>query len=195
MTSPVEDHPNRRVVKRIEFNAAEKIATAKAEALDGGAFLKPVEGREYFYERLRNLRAPARGRLPSLEVFLADGGWLRLADALWDAGYRRHPEFEAERWIPSAGMGGRVTEQDQGVYIKRNEDGTWPSLDAVDYVDPDDIVIVKDEEDRTKFRATYTPTGLFALGKSRLKAQRALLEELEKIEDAANASQDEALDE
>ncbi|AOE43757.1 hypothetical protein SEA_SPEEDDEMON_700 [Gordonia phage SpeedDemon] len=190
MTDPVEGHPNRRVVKRIEFNAAEKIAKAKSEAIDGGSFLQPVEGREFFYERLKNMRAPARGRLPSLEVFLADGGWLRLADALWDAGYRRLPEHEVVRWIPSAGMGGRVSEYDQGVYITRNEDGTWPSLDAVDYVDPDDIVIAKDEEDRTKFRATHTPTGLFALGKSRLKAQRALLEELEAIEDAANAGQD-----
>ncbi|QDF15427.1 hypothetical protein SEA_MOLLYMUR_67 [Gordonia phage Mollymur] len=191
MTSPVEGHPNRRVVKRINFAAAEKIAQAKSEGLDAGSFVQPVEGREYFYERFKNMRAPARGRLPSLEVFLADGGAIRLADALWDAGYRRHPEHERVRWIPSAGMAGRISEYDQGVYIERNEDGTWPSLDAVDYVDPDDIVIVRDEDDRTKFRATHTPSGRFALGKSRLKAQKALLEELEKVEDAANADTEE----
>lgn len=190
MSGPIENHPNRRVIQRVDFNAAEKIAKAKAEGLDMSSFVKPTEGREYFYERFNNMRAPALGRMPSIEVFLADGGAIRLADSFHDAGYRRHPELEIVRWIPSAGMGGRISEYDQGVYVRRNDDGTWPSLDALDYIDPDDIVLVRDEADSTKFRATHTPSGRSALGKSRLKAQKALLEELEEVEDAANASED-----
>ena len=191
---PILNHPNRRVIKQINFGAAEKVAKRKAEGLDLESFVEPVEDREFFYEGFRNLRAPARGRMPSIEAFVADGGAIRLADSLYDQGYRRHEELATTRWIPSAGMGGRVSEYDQGVWIHRNEDGSWPSMDPLDYIDPEDIKIVRDEEDPSLFRATHMPTGRYALGKSRVKANRELLEALEAIEEAAAGGDDVQVD-
>ncbi|ANA86634.1 hypothetical protein PBI_CLUBL_136 [Gordonia phage ClubL] len=156
-------------------------------------FLKDValatpEGQEYFDEAFVNLRLPPHGDLPSVEMFNPMG--IRMAAAFRRLGYVRVEDREEIRWIPSAGMAGKVSEMDQGVWIERNEDGTWPSMDPLDYIDPNDIKTeptpddeFEDEIDANRrYRAVHVPTGHVAYGRKPLNAHKNLIEKLERIE-------------
>jgi len=156
----------------------------------------PSEEDEYFNSGFVNLRLPPHGNLPSVELFLPLG--LRMAEAFKRMGYRRHEELEEIRWIPSPGMAGRVSEMDQGIWVERNADGTWPSLDPLDYINPDDIKTDPTPDDdfdgdidpNRRYKAVHIPTGHYAYGRKPLNAHKNLLEKLERIE----ASGDEDVD-
>ena len=144
----------------------------------GGTY---YEERAYLYEIFSNLRAPKEGDYPAVGVF--NPGWLRIANYAWDAGVRRHEDLEVKRWYPSAGMAKRISELDEGVYITR-ADATepWPKFEPLEHIDPSQIKIERISS--TTFRATHEPTGHSAEGKSRIKANQALLTKLEEIEEA-----------
>ncbi|WKW86122.1 hypothetical protein SEA_JONJAMES_148 [Gordonia Phage JonJames] len=188
---PKKKRPERKVVETVHFNASgRKEDSAKnqeelqKEYLRDALAKPPTEGREYYYEMLLNLRVPAdkENGLPSVEIFNPVG--IRLADALWKFGYRRHPELEEMRWRPSAGMAGTVHEMDEGIYyFKDPETGEWPDINPLDYIDPDDILTEPDPENKGQFIATHRQSGHQARGKNRIRAHRALLEMLDDIEE------------
>lgn len=182
----------RKVVETVNFNVSgrKEDARKQGEELDKEYLrdvlgVEPVEGRESFYEFFVNMRAPAvpdRG-LPDLSVFSPAG--IRLANAAWGFGYRRHEELATMMWLPSAGMGGREHQMDSGVYIYRDLGEPWPDhIDVVAEIDPDDIV-VEPGPGKHEFTATHSQSGRSATGKSRIKAHKALIEQLEEIESRA----------
>lgn len=181
----------RKVVETVNFDVAGRKDDARRnndeldqEYLKDVLSVKPVEGREDFYEGYVNMRAPAipERNLPSVEIFNPAG--IRIANAHWAMGYRRHDDLATMKWIPSAGMGGRVHQMDSGIYIYREPGEDWPEVDPIAEIDPDDIV-VEPGPGKHEFTATHSQSGQAATGKSRIKAHKALIEKLEEVESRA----------
>lgn len=178
----------RRIVETRKFSGATADRKApeeiKPKPVDdevdwGGTY---HEERAYLYEIFSNLRAPKEGDYPAVGVF--NPGWLRIANYAWDAGVRRHEDLEVKRWYPSAGMAKRISELDEGVYITRTDaNEEWPKFEPLEHIDPSQIKI--ERINSTTFRASHEPTGHSAEGKSRIKANQALLAKLEEIEEGA----------
>ncbi|QBP33325.1 hypothetical protein SEA_BRUTONGASTER_110 [Gordonia phage BrutonGaster] len=157
----------------------------------------PGDDDEYFNAPFVNLRLPPTADLPSVEIFNPMG--LRMAAVFKQLGYVRLPEREKVRWLPSAGMAGRISEMDQGTWVERNDDGSWPSLDPLDHIVPEDIKTEPTPEEDFpdgidadhRYKAVYTPTGHFAYGRKPLNAHKNLLEKLERIEERGESHSDE----
>lgn len=192
MSEKMSEKPRqRKVVETVNFNVSGRKEDARKQSdeldkeyLRDALGVEPVPDRDYFYDFFVNMRAPAvpdRG-LPSLEVFSPAG--IRLANAAWAFGYRRHEDLATMMWLPSAGMGGREHSMDTGVYVYRELGEPWPETDVVAEIDPDDIV-VEPGPGKHEFTATHSQSGRSSTGKSRIKAHKALIEQLEEIESRA----------
>lgn len=196
MESDTTKPRKRKVVETVHFNTQgrKEDAVNDEEALSREYYrdalgVKPKEDREYFYDFFLNMRAPAvpdRG-LPSIEVFNAAG--IRLADAAWDFGYRRHEDLQTMKWLPSAGMGGRVHQMDSGIYIYREPGGPWPDVDPIAEINPDDIKTEPDPDRPGQFIAHHIQSGRKAVGKNRIQAHKRLLDKLEHIESKASGGE------
>nr|WP_296764070.1 hypothetical protein [Rhodococcus sp. (in: high G+C Gram-positive bacteria)] len=133
--------------------------------------------REAFYHNLKRLRAPAFGNMPAVSVEIT-GGWQRIADTLWDLGYRLDESVATKRWVATPGMG-ENSSGDGGKFYERNEDGTWPAEAVAAELDLADIK-THPLADGT-FAAIHEPTSISMAGKTKLEAHRLVIAELEKL--------------
>lgn len=81
-------------------------------------------------------------------------------------GWRHHPEFEQARWYPTPGV--RATSGDPGIFVYRNEDGSWPpGPDIEAFWDVDEIECRQLEDGRW---AAVHPRGIQCTDASKAEA-------------------------
>lgn len=68
----------------------------------------------------------------------------RVAQYLFDRGWRFHPEEETVRWMPTPG--GPPALHDQGIHVHPDENGNWPDPDPEQFYDIADIEVAQLED-------------------------------------------------
>ncbi|MDH6282782.1 hypothetical protein [Prescottella agglutinans] len=152
----------------------EALATLRANITEALAAKRQADNdpeRAFFREGLRILRIPESNGRPAVAIPIA-GQADRLADALWDQGYRRHPELEIKRFVTDV----KLAEHDEGSWVDRNPDGTWPHLNPGDLFDPADVTVVPTANG---WQAIHTPTGTTETAGTKLAAWKKLTARLE----------------
>lgn len=160
---PPTSGPEPEMFAQLRANITESLAAKQAADND--------PERAFFREGLRILRIPESNGRPAVTIPIAGQGD-RLADALWDQGYRRHPELEVKRFVTTV----KLAEHDEGSWIDRNPDGTWPHLKPGDLFDPADVTVVPVNEG---WQAIHTPTGTTETAGTKLAAWKKLTTRLE----------------
>lgn len=148
-----------------------KLRSSITEALAEKTAADSDPERAFFREGLRILRIPESKGRPAVTIPIA-GQADRLADALWEQGYRRHPALETRRFVTSV----KLAEHDEGSWIDRNSDGTWPHLKPGDLFDPADVTVVPVDGG---WQAIHTPTGTSETAGTKLAAWKKLTTRLE----------------
>jgi len=139
---------------------------------------------EFFYDGLKVIHLPEWRQLPADRIQIPQ--WRRVADALYEQGYRRHPELEAKRWQPSPGTTAR-NPHDIGAFVERRPDGTWPIVDPEEFYSPEGINV---SEQDGKWCAVHERAGIVEYAESRMKAYLAVAHQLESIIESAKRSED-----
>ncbi|MFE6923636.1 hypothetical protein ACFVAV_21610 [Nocardia sp. NPDC057663] len=108
----------------------------------------------------------------------------RVAEYLIKRGVRVHPELEEIRWVPTpAGAPGAF---DTGAHITPDAEGNWPTPDAEEFYDFDEISVKQVEG--SAWYATH-PRGIAYEGKTKSEAYAAMVAELRRrIDDASGGS-------
>ncbi|SNY83928.1 hypothetical protein SAMN04244553_3579 [Nocardia amikacinitolerans] len=124
-------------------------------------------------------RNPAGRKLADPTVTSIKGA-PRLADYLFQRGWRHHPELEQIRWVPTPG--GPPGPYDTGLHVTPDENGEWPMPDPEEFYDIDDID-VRQLEDGTW--AAAHPRGLAFQAPTKSEAYAGLVEKIRtKIKEA-----------
>lgn len=174
----------KRVVKEVQFEHTQrsdestreerdrKDAAYDLEILRGD----PREEVEQLYGLLKILRAPSEGPgRPAITV--VNMGFMRIANALYDQGVRYHPELASCRWISSPGIT-PGHDQDEGKWIQRNPDGSWPDDDPMKNLDPAKDIEVQPVTDGT-FMAIHKASQRHVEGfRTRAEAVAGMIAEL-----------------
>jgi len=129
----------------------------------------------YFYEGLKVVHLPEWKKMPADRIQIPQSR--RLADALWEQGYRRHPELEQKRWQPSPGTTAK-NPHDPGLFVERLEDGTWPIADPEEFYSPEDIRV---SETDGRWCAVHERAGIVEYSDSRMKAYRLVVDQLDAL--------------
>lgn len=183
----------KRVVQELKFEEVKappqesqkdrdlKEAAYDLEVLRGEA----REGLEQMYELFKILRAPAEGPARSA-ITVVNLGFMRLVNALYDQGVRYHPELATKRWISSPGMTPRH-DQDEGKWIERNEDGSWPDDDPMKNLDPLKDIEVQPVTDGT-FMAIHRASQRHVDGfRTKAEAMAGMIAELARVDQELRA--------
>ena len=107
----------------------------------------------------------------------------RIAQWLFDRGWRHHPEHETVRWY--ATPGGPPGAYDQGMHVRPDEHGNWPEPDPEEFYDIADIQITQLKEG---VWAARHPRELVCEAATKSEAYAGLVEKLRQKIEAARTS-------
>jgi len=107
----------------------------------------------------------------------------RVAQYLFERGWRHHPELETIRWHPTPGGGPQA--HDDGLHVHPDENGQWPDPDPELFYDFDDIKVRQHEDGQW---GAWHPRGTSFTAATKSEAYAGLVDRLRrKIEEARNA--------
>lgn len=165
---------------------ATNLAQVQQRLLDfaGGKIEDPTPedpDKVFFYDGLKVVHLPEWKSMPADRIQIPQSR--RLADALWDQGYRRHPELEQVRWQPSPGTTAK-NPHDAGVFVEREADGTWPIADPEEFYSPEKIRVTEQDG---KWCAVHEQAAIVEYADTRMKAYLAVANQLDKLIESAKS--------